>query len=96
MLAERLEQVVDLSFEPTSNNLGKVASLFFGDPWPKEQDVDDLMAGLARYLRVPWGWMEEQPFPRLLRMSEALGRLLRAENGKRDPLDLRAASEENR
>lgn len=58
--------------------------------------MDDLLASLARYGRVPWGYLEEQPYDRLSRMNRAFGRLLRAENGKREPLDLRGASEENR
>lgn len=64
--------------------------------FPTEDEVDDVIASIARYGRQSWEWLESQPLPKLSRMSMAIGRLLRGENGKRDPLDLRASSEENR
>ncbi len=63
---------------------------------PTSEQLDDLLAGLARYLRIPWEYLEAQTISRVLEMSKACGRLLKPENGTQSPLDLRAASEENR
>ena len=73
-----------------------MADLCLGTRYATAEETDDVIASLARYLREPWSWLEDQPLSKLARMSHALGRLLRLENCKRDPLDLRAASEENR
>lgn len=96
MLAERLQKIVGFTFDEPIQDWFTLTSLYAGENYPTEEQSDDLMAGLARYLRQSWSYLEDQTYSRLLSMSAACGRLLRAENGKRDPLDLRGGSEDNR
>ncbi len=94
-LFDRLARVIDRHFASPGYDLGKmVADSYFAPR--KEEELDDLLATIARYLRQPWEWLEEQPMDKIYRMFEAAVRLIKLENGKRDVLDPASASEENR
>ena len=54
------------------------------------------MAYIARYLRVPWEYLETRSLPRLLEMQAACSRIITIENGKKPALDLTGATEDNR
>lgn len=61
-----------------------------------EQQLDDTLAYLARYLRQSLEWLEDQPLTRITAWAEATNRLVALENGKREPLDLSSQGEETR
>lgn len=83
-------------FDHPLYDAGLNAAWLFGGGWPTQDEMMDLLASLARYLRVPWEYLEQQTLVKLLGMSRAMGRLLRLENGQRNPLDPNASSEDNR
>jgi hypothetical protein len=93
-LFARLELVANRHFDNPAYDLGLMTAQ--GLEAPTEEQLDDLIAPLCRYLRQPWDWLEEQPMERIRAMHEATGRLLELENGKRSSLDIAAAGEENR
>lgn len=61
-----------------------------------DTDLDDVLAYLARYLRQPIEWLEDQPITRIFAWAAATNRLVALENGKRPALDIASQGEENR
>ncbi len=61
-----------------------------------DAELDDFLAPLARYLRQSWEYLEELPLARLISMHKATSRLIKIENGAREPLNPAASTEENR
>jgi hypothetical protein len=61
-----------------------------------ERQLDDTLAYLARYLRQPIEWLEDQPLTRVSAWAEATNRLVAMENGKHEPLDISSQGEETR
>ncbi len=92
---ERLALAFGRHFDSDYYDAGLAAAESYQEPRSQEK-TDDELAFLARYLRQPWEWLEEQPRDRIERMLRAAVRLLQLENGTRSALDPAAASEENR
>lgn len=61
-----------------------------------ERELDDALAYIARYLRQPIAWLEDQPMPRISAWFEATNRLVQLENGKRPEIDITSQGEETR
>ena len=95
VLFDRLRVLSNRHFDSPLRDFGTLVASGPG-AFMSEDDLDDFLAPLARYLRIPWDYLEEQTIARLARMHAAASRLITAENGKRPALDLNAASEENR
>lgn len=86
MLFERLRSVVGRHFDSPHRDLAALCSLVL-EP-PTEEQLDDALAVLARYLRIDWEYLEEQTLGRVLELLAASNRLITAENGRRPALDL--------
>lgn len=61
-----------------------------------ESELDDALTYLARYLRQPMAWLEDQSMTRVWALVESCNRMLAIENGKRPALDISSSGEETR
>lgn len=96
MLNHRLEQLTGRALNEPMKDAAIVAHATLSQSAFKLEDLDDQMAYIARYLRQPWAYLEEQTIARLNEMSASASRLVAIENGKGPKLDLRPKTEDNR
>ncbi len=95
LLHERLAKTIGRYFDSPYRDAGR-SSAEWANPPRTQEELDDLLAFLARYLRQGWEQLEEMPMEKLNRMMRAASRLIALENGKRTALDLQGTSEEHR
>jgi hypothetical protein len=95
---DRLRQLTGRSLNEPLRDAAEVARDALSDGEIRQEDLDDQMAYIARYLRQPWEYLETLEVNRLHALSAAANRLVALENGKgkQRPLDQIRKTEENR
>lgn len=75
---------------------GMLAAMSMGAASLTEDELDDTLAYVARYLRQSYDYLEGLSLPRLYAIAMSANRLVALENGKRPALEINDTGEETR